>query len=159
HAGRKTVRQGDDAQEGRIREVRDVLLLGQRGTSCHRRPLGHAQDLPAQRANRRRRRQGRLDVQERGGRVEDRDGPSPLIEEGTGWPAGAPESNGSVGVPTGWIVAPAFDLLLIANLSWPFLLLPGLSTRTETAVDFWQVYFLSLPHRWLTLILVALDPD
>ena len=59
----------------------------------------------------------------------------------------------------GWIVSPAFDLLFIANLGWLLLLLPGMSTRTETTLDFWQIYFLTLPHRWVTLVLVLLDPD
>jgi hypothetical protein len=58
-----------------------------------------------------------------------------------------------------WIGSPAFDLLLLANVGWPLLLLPGFSTRSETAVDFWQVYYLTLPHRWVTLFLVAIDPD
>jgi len=59
----------------------------------------------------------------------------------------------------GWIVSPVFDLVFLANLGWPLLLLPGLATRTDTAIDFWQIYFLTLPHRWITLILVTLDPD
>ena len=59
----------------------------------------------------------------------------------------------------GWIVSPSYDLLFIANLGWLLLLLPGMSTRTETAADFWQIYFLTLPHRWVTLWLVLLDPD
>ena len=59
----------------------------------------------------------------------------------------------------GWIVSPAFDLLFVANLGWLLLLLPGMSTGTETTVDFWQIYYLTLPHRWITLFLVVLDPD
>lgn len=58
-----------------------------------------------------------------------------------------------------WIVSPAFDLLLIANLGWLLLLLPGFSTDQDTLVDFWQVYFLTLPHRWITLFLVVADAD
>jgi hypothetical protein len=60
---------------------------------------------------------------------------------------------------SGWIVSPGFDLLFLANAAWPILLLPVMHTTSETAVDFWQVYFLTLPHRWITLGLVALDPD
>ena len=59
----------------------------------------------------------------------------------------------------GWIASGPFDLLLLANVCWPFLLLPGLSTNTETAIDFWQVYYLTLPHRWITLFLVMADRD
>ncbi len=58
-----------------------------------------------------------------------------------------------------WIVGPWFDLLLLANVAWPLLLLPSVSTDQDTAVDFWQVYFLTLPHRWITLFLVAIDSD
>lgn len=59
----------------------------------------------------------------------------------------------------GWIVSSAFDLLFLANLGWLLLLLPGVATRVDTAIDFWQIYFLTLPHRWITLVLVAADPD
>jgi hypothetical protein len=59
----------------------------------------------------------------------------------------------------GWVVAPAFDLLFLANIAWPILLLPDLSTESGTAVEFWQLYFLTLPHRWVTLFLVIADPD
>ena len=58
-----------------------------------------------------------------------------------------------------WIVSAPFDLLLLSNLCWPLLLIPGLSTSTETVIDFWQVYYLTLPHRWITLFLVMVDPD
>ncbi len=60
---------------------------------------------------------------------------------------------------SGWIVSPAYDLAFLANIGWPLLLLPGLSTDVDTPVDFWQVYFLTLPHRWLTLLLVLIDRD
>ena len=59
----------------------------------------------------------------------------------------------------GWVVSAPFDLLLLANVCWPLLLLPGLSTSNDTAIDFWQVYYLTLPHRWITLFLVLVDPD
>jgi hypothetical protein len=51
-----------------------------------------------------------------------------------------------VGEGRGWIVSPAFDLLLLANLGWLVLLVPGI-TQADTAIDFWRVYYLSLPHR------------
>jgi hypothetical protein len=58
-----------------------------------------------------------------------------------------------------WVVSAPFDLLFIANVCWPLLLLPGFSSETSTVVDFWQVYYLTLPHRWLTLFLVFVDKD
>jgi hypothetical protein len=59
----------------------------------------------------------------------------------------------------GWLGSASFDLLFVANIAWPLLLLPGMSSPSETVVDFWQIYFLTLPHRWITLLLVAADPD
>jgi hypothetical protein len=59
----------------------------------------------------------------------------------------------------GWLVSPAFDLVFVANLGWLLLLVPGAATETDTVASFWQIYFLTLPHRWITLFLVALDPD
>ncbi len=59
-----------------------------------------------------------------------------------------------------WIVSPAFDLLFIANVWWIVLSLPFFALADGTSpVSFWQIYFLTTPHRWLTLILVAADPD
>src|SRR5262249_12223310 len=46
------------------------------------------------------------------------------------------------------------------NVAWPLLLWPGLvSADAGVPTEFWQIYFLTAPHRWLTLALVALDPD
>jgi len=59
----------------------------------------------------------------------------------------------------GWLVSPLFDLFFIANLGWLLLLWPTFSADGSTVVDFWQVYYVTLPHRWITLILVLLDPD
>lgn len=59
-----------------------------------------------------------------------------------------------------WIVAPSFDAAFLANSYWPLVLLPGLYPVTGgSELDFWQVYFLTTPHRWITLALVSLDPD
>ncbi len=58
-----------------------------------------------------------------------------------------------------WLVGPWFDLLLVANVAWPLLLLlqlnDGFSGRA--GLQFWQVYFVTTPHRWITLALVFLD--
>jgi hypothetical protein len=50
-------------------------------------------------------------------------------------------------------------LLLIANLTWPLVLLAGLWGGFDAldGVQFWQVYFVTMPHRWITLGLVFLD--
>lgn len=59
-----------------------------------------------------------------------------------------------------WIVAPWFDAAFLANAYWPLVLAPGLyPVSGGSELDFWQVYFLTTPHRWITLALVAFDPD
>ena len=72
------------------------------------------------------------------------------------------ESAPTVGVvtaPRGWLVGPWFDLFLIANIAWPLVLAlqfqEGFTGRA--GVQFWQLYFLTTPHRWITLALVFLD--
>jgi hypothetical protein len=61
----------------------------------------------------------------------------------------------------GWLVGPWFDALLIANVAWPLFLLAqvgdGFSGRA--GLQFWQVYFVTTPHRWITLALVFLDRE
>jgi hypothetical protein len=61
----------------------------------------------------------------------------------------------------GWLVGPWFDALLIANLAWPLLILwqmgDGLGGRE--GLQFWQVYYITTPHRWSTLLLVFLDRE
>jgi len=56
----------------------------------------------------------------------------------------------------GWLVSPAFDLFFIANIGWIFALLPWGETGP---LEFTQLYFVTTPHRWLTLLLVITDPD
>ncbi|MCP4190272.1 MAG: hypothetical protein GY768_06570 [Planctomycetaceae bacterium] len=61
-----------------------------------------------------------------------------------------------------WIISPFFDLCFVINLWWLLALLPqpsSIGVTQSTSFEFWQVYFLTTPHRWLTLILVATDPD
>lgn len=60
-----------------------------------------------------------------------------------------------------WLLGPWLDTLFIANVAWPLLLLlqlgEGFSGRE--GVQFWQIYFLTTPHRWITLALVFLDRE
>ena len=59
-----------------------------------------------------------------------------------------------------WIVSPAFDLCFVINVWWIVLSLPFFAmTSGESPLSFWQIYFLTTPHRWMTLFLVASDPD
>jgi hypothetical protein len=61
---------------------------------------------------------------------------------------------------SGWIVSPLFDLLFIANLLWLLAFLPGyVSPEGQPYIQFWMAYFIATPHRWMTIGLVAFDPD
>jgi hypothetical protein len=73
-------------------------------------------------------------------------------------PALARESRQGTG---GWLVGPWFDLLFIANLSWPLVLLApvGESFGGHTGLQFWQLYYITTPHRWITLLIVFLDRE
>lgn len=64
-------------------------------------------------------------------------------------------------VRCGWLVSPAIDLLFIANIGWPLLLLAQIGDGLESreGIRFWQVYFVTTPHRWITLGLVFLDRE
>jgi hypothetical protein len=73
-----------------------------------------------------------------------------------------PAARASVAQGSGpWLVGPWYDSLLIANVAWPLLLLlqvsEGFSGRE--GLQFWQIYFITTPHRWITLALVFLDRE
>jgi hypothetical protein len=60
-----------------------------------------------------------------------------------------------------WILGRACDAFFIANIFWPLLLLlqfaPGFEGRS--GIQFWQLYFITTPHRWSTLLVVLLDRE
>ncbi|HCS54003.1 hypothetical protein [Rubinisphaera sp.] len=60
-----------------------------------------------------------------------------------------------------YLVGSWFDLIFICNLYWPLILLidgwGGL--RAHESLLFWQVFFVTTPHRWITLFLVFGDRD
>jgi hypothetical protein len=67
-----------------------------------------------------------------------------------------------------WLFGPWVDLFFLANLAWPIVVLAavfgaGLSTWADSpivqSITFWQIYFISTPHRWITLSLVYLDEE
>ena len=67
-----------------------------------------------------------------------------------------------------WVFSPSLDLLFLANLTWPLVVLAALGGAALSSWEgspvvhslyFWQIYFLSTPHRWITLGLVFLDED
>lgn len=61
----------------------------------------------------------------------------------------------------GWLVSPWFDALFIANIAWPLIVLMqfGDGFNGRAGLQFWQVYFITTPHRWITLLLVFLDGE
>lgn len=75
-------------------------------------------------------------------------------------PAAANPSH-AIATPRGWLVGPWFDALLVANVAWPLLLLAqvGHGFDGRAGVQFWQVYYVTTPHRWITLVLVFLDRE
>lgn len=62
---------------------------------------------------------------------------------------------------SGWLVGPWFDFFFLANAFWPLLLLLMLAGGFDAraGVEFWQMYFVTTPHRWITLSLVFLDAE
>lgn len=52
-----------------------------------------------------------------------------------------------------------YDLLLVANVLWPLLIWLGTTEGfvRRDGLLFWQVYFITTPHRWITLLLVFGD--
>jgi hypothetical protein len=58
-----------------------------------------------------------------------------------------------------WLISPAVDLLFLANLLWPLVFLVELwgGFDARDGVVFWQVYFVTTPHRWITLLIVFGD--
>ena len=73
--------------------------------------------------------------------------------------ARSPELRVSQKAVSGWLLGPWYDALLIANVGWPLLLLLqwGEGFDGREGVQFWQIYFLTTPHRWITLGLVFFD--
>lgn len=82
----------------------------------------------------------------------------PSMRLGPVAPTRDPQSN--VRHPTSpWLVNGWFDALFVVNVGWPLLAaaLVFLGPQLQSGVSFWQVYFISTPHRWITLPLVFLD--
>lgn len=60
-----------------------------------------------------------------------------------------------------WLVGPWFDLLCVANLAWPLVVLIALDMLPQSKQPFsiFLMYFLSTAHRWITVVLVFFDHD
>jgi hypothetical protein len=72
----------------------------------------------------------------------------------------APQAAPAKALPgRGWLLSPVWDLLLVANVAWPALAILAWSNlpAITAPLTFAQIYFISSPHRWITLALVLLD--
>jgi hypothetical protein len=59
-----------------------------------------------------------------------------------------------------WLFGPLWDLLFVASLYWPIVVaITATQLWVEHPLTFLQVYFISSPHRWATLLLVFLDHE
>jgi hypothetical protein len=78
-------------------------------------------------------------------------------------PFTAPDNGAAAKPVKTWLVGPWFDLLFLANLAWPVAVLLYFLRPTDAqgpdVLSFFQVYFLSTPHRWITLVLVFCDSE
>jgi hypothetical protein len=75
--------------------------------------------------------------------------------------AAAPATAAPAKAVKSWLVGPWFDLLFVANLAWPLVVLLAVLRTLDDShpLTLFQVYFLSTPHRWITLVLVFCDSD
>jgi hypothetical protein len=73
-------------------------------------------------------------------------------------PLGSPPG-ANAGRSSPWLIGPIVDSLFIANLAWPLLVWfqfrEGFDGKSSIA--FWQLYYITTPHRWITLLLVFTD--
>jgi hypothetical protein len=76
-------------------------------------------------------------------------------------PSAAPEAPTPPVAVRGWLVGPVFDALFVANIAWPLVVLAqaGEGFSGRAGLQFWQLYFVTTPHRWITLALVFLDRE
>jgi hypothetical protein len=59
-----------------------------------------------------------------------------------------------------WLISPGFDLLMVANVYWPLLILLSWAAHSALqSIDVWLAYLLITPHRWMTLVIVFGDHD
>lgn len=61
-----------------------------------------------------------------------------------------------------WLIGPWFDLLFLSNLTWPIIAwvsYRNLGFEGHAGIQFWQVYFITTPHRWITVLVVYSDRD
>jgi len=72
-----------------------------------------------------------------------------------------PDASRALGPARRWLIGPWFDAFLIANVAWPLVVLAqfGEGFGGRNGLQFWQVYYVTTPHRWITLAIVFLDRE
>jgi hypothetical protein len=71
-----------------------------------------------------------------------------------------PTTDAAAGPPARrWLVGPWFDALFVANVAWPLFVLAQADDGFggKASVQFWQLYYVTTPHRWITLLIVFFD--
>ncbi len=83
------------------------------------------------------------------------------LPEAVSEPAAAVTGQFRESLRSAWLVDPKYDLLFLVNLGWPLLVLlqwwGGL--EIQSGISFWQVYFITTPHRWITPALLFMERD
>lgn len=69
------------------------------------------------------------------------------------------QTNAPADAKSGFLFSPLIDLIFIANLFWPLLVFVDVfgGATTHEGLLFWQIYFITAPHRWITIVLVSVD--
>ncbi|QDT09721.1 hypothetical protein [Stieleria marina] len=59
----------------------------------------------------------------------------------------------------GYLFSPLIDWLFVANVLWPLVLLVDWAGGMDAheGMLFWQIFFVTAPHRWITIVLVSVD--
>lgn len=60
-----------------------------------------------------------------------------------------------------WLLGPWVDLFFVANVTWPivFLWMVWGGPEAHEQVSFWRIYYVTTPHRWVTMLLVFCDRE
>src|SRR5690242_2325205 len=71
------------------------------------------------------------------------------------------DNPGPTSQSSAWLVGPWFDIFCIANIAWPLVVWVCLTEGFDgrMGIQFWQLYYVTTPHRWITLVIVFLDRD
>lgn len=91
--------------------------------------------------------------------VQNQAGLNPLGEKSEALRSDPPQTVHQVNNGRSWLIHPAVDLLFLVNILWPLMFFAGFANHLngQSSLQFWQIYFVTTPHRWITLWLVFAD--